>query len=88
LTITETDSDQASIVSTVFPVVDAFRREVAARVREAARRRRTSLNRLADLAGISRSQLARILRGKQDVKLGTLKAIADALSLPTRELIP
>lgn len=47
-----------------------------------------SLNRLADFAGISRSQLGRVLRCKQSPTAATLAKIAAALGVATRELLP
>jgi len=63
-------------------------RFVAAKVREIARRRRMSLNRLADFASMSRSHLGRLLDCEQSPTLATLTRIAAALDVPTRELLP
>jgi transcriptional regulator with XRE-family HTH domain len=67
---------------------DALHRHLSTRVREIAGRKKVSLNRLADLAGISRSHLARILRGESSPSLAVIGRIADALEVGVRELLP
>ncbi len=67
---------------------DALHRHVAARIRELAKRRDMSLNKLADFADISRSHLARILNCESSASLSTLRKIAEALGTNTRDLLP
>ena len=67
---------------------DALHRHIAARIREHARRRKISLNKLADFAGISRSQLGRVLRCEQAPTTVTLAKLAAALNVNTRDLLP
>ncbi len=67
---------------------DVLHRHVAARIRELARRRKVSLNKVADFAGISRSQLARVLGCESSPSLATLHRIAAALETTTRDLLP
>ena len=69
-------------------MLDAYHLAVAARIRAVAKRKGVSLNQLADLSGVSRSQLARILRGAQSPKLTTLRAFAATLDVTVRELLP
>ena len=42
---------------------------------------------LADKAGVPVRTIGRIERGEVDVRLGTLKKIADALGVPMRDLV-
>jgi len=42
---------------------------------------------LADLAGIERSHLARLELGEREAGLRMLEKIADALGIPTRDLL-
>ena len=42
---------------------------------------------LADMAGVPVRTIGRIERGEVDVRLGTLKKIADALGVPLRDLV-
>jgi DNA-binding Xre family transcriptional regulator len=67
---------------------DTLHRHVASCIRELARRRAVSLNKLADFADISRSHLARILNGESSPSLSTLRRIAAALDTSTRDLLP
>jgi transcriptional regulator with XRE-family HTH domain len=67
---------------------DAAHRQIAARIRELARRRRWSQNQLADFAGISRAQLSRILTCQQSPTVMTLGKIAAALDVGLRDLLP
>ena len=68
--------------------IDAYHRQLAMKIRDLAERKKMSLNRLADFAEISRSQLGRVLRGEQSPKLSALRKIAEALGVSTRELLP
>ena len=52
-----------------------------------AARKRYSINRLADFAGISRSYMSTILRQKNSPSLRTLQKIADALDVEVRDLL-
>lgn len=54
-------------------VPSALHRQIAARIREHAKRRKMSLNKLADFAGISRRQLGRILNAEQSTMISTLE---------------
>lgn len=67
---------------------DVLHRHIAAQIRKLARRRETSLNKLADFAGISRSQLGRVLRCKQSPTAVTLAKIASALEIDVKDLFP
>lgn len=46
-----------------------------------------SLNKLADFAGVSRAQLYNFLSGKNDVTLGWLDSVAEALDIDVLELV-
>lgn len=67
---------------------DGLHRQIAARIREHSRRRKMSLNKLADFAGISRSHLGRVLSCKQSPTAATLAKLAAALDVNTRDLLP
>lgn len=66
----------------------ALHRQIAARIREHAKKRKLSLNKLADFAGISRRQLGRIVNCEQSMMVSTLEKIAGALDVSVRELLP
>jgi transcriptional regulator with XRE-family HTH domain len=57
-----------------------------ARVRELAKARGYSINRLADFAGISGGFLSTVLRGEKSPTLRTIMKIADALNVDPIEL--
>ena len=63
-------------------------RYLAVRIREYAKRKKWSQNQVADFAGLSRSQLSRLVAGKQSPTLATLLKIAAALDVGVRELLP
>ncbi len=67
---------------------DATHRYLAARIREFAKRKRWSQNQVADFAGISRSQLSRVVAGKTSPTLVLLVKIARALEVGVRDLLP
>ncbi len=52
-----------------------------------ARRRRCSMNRLADAAGVARGALSDILAKRQSPTLTTLQKLADALEVPVGNLL-
>jgi len=54
---------------------------VCERIREAARRKGLSVNRLADFAGLSSSYLSAVLRGEKSPTLRTLDRVATALEI-------
>jgi len=60
---------------------------VRKKLRELARKRGWSMNLLADFAGMSRSNLSRIMNDKQSPTLRTLTNLADALDVSTVELL-
>jgi transcriptional regulator with XRE-family HTH domain len=68
--------------------VDALHREIARRIEQAARRKKWSLNQLADFAGLGRGYVSEMIRGKKSPTVRTLKKIADALDVSVRDLIP
>lgn len=65
-----------------------LRRAVVARVRELAKKRRISLVKLADFAGLSNAHLGRFLAAKQSATLDTLVKLADALDVRVKDLLP
>ncbi|MBI5495523.1 MAG: helix-turn-helix transcriptional regulator [Deltaproteobacteria bacterium] len=65
----------------------ALRRVVADNIRLCARRRRVSLNALADFAGVSRAQLYDVLAGRKAASTDWLGKIAAALDLEAWELL-
>jgi transcriptional regulator with XRE-family HTH domain len=69
-------------------VPSALHRQIAARIREHAKKRKLSLNKLADFAGISRRQLGRLVNCEQSMMVSTLEKIADALGVGVRDLLP
>ena len=60
---------------------------VAANIRRLAKRRRVGLNRLADEAGVSRSQLFNVLACTSAPSVGWLAAVAAALDVPAWKLL-
>lgn len=87
------ESGKAGNISTVSSVrrsrrPDALQAHVVARIRELAKRKRISLNKLADFAGVSRSHLARLLVQARSPTLLTLWRIAAALDANVRDLLP
>lgn len=60
---------------------------VRKRVRELAKKKGWSMNLLADFAGMSRSNLSRIMNGKQSPTVRTLKRIAETLEVPLKDLL-
>lgn len=67
---------------------EAIHREFCDRVKRRARRRNTAIEKLADDAGISRSQIWRILGGQSSPSLETIAALAEALGCRPRDLLP
>lgn len=68
--------------------VDAYHRELAARIRQLLRKRNVSQNVLADLAGVGRGQMSAIINAQQSPTVRTLKKLADALDVDPGELLP
>lgn len=58
-----------------------------ANVRRFVKKRRMSINRLADLAGLSRSSFYRVLNGESSPTLDTICSVADALEVLPRQLL-
>lgn len=55
-------------------------------IRELARKRGYSINRLADFSGVDRGHMSRLLRGEKSPTLSTLQKIAGAVDLTLFEL--
>jgi len=68
--------------------VDALHREIAKRITATMKRKKLSVNHLADYAGIGRGYLSELLRGKKAPTVKTLAKIAAALDVDLRDLIP
>ena len=68
--------------------VDNFHREIARRIVQAAKAKGLSANKLADFAGVSRGQMNYIVRATRSPTVRTLRKIAAALDMKTRDLIP
>jgi transcriptional regulator with XRE-family HTH domain len=68
--------------------MDELHRQVAARIRAQARKKRWSANQVADFAGLGRGYLSEVLAGKKSPTLRTLAKIASALDVPLKELFP
>lgn len=64
-----------------------LRRVFAANVKKRAKRKKVSLNTLAELAGIARSPFYRALSGKSAVTLDRLCKIANALDCEPEDLL-
>lgn len=56
------------------------------KLRAAAAVRRLTHDQIAEISGVSRPNITQVLNGKQEPRLSTLKAIADALGLQMAEL--
>ncbi len=67
--------------------MDAIHRHLATRIRQLARSRKMSMNRLADFAGLGRGYVSDVLAGKKSPTLRTLAKIAGALEVPVTELL-
>ncbi len=59
---------------------------VAENIKLAARRRRLSMNRLADFSGLNRPHLLRVTSGKADATIGWLAQLAEHLDVDLRSL--
>jgi transcriptional regulator with XRE-family HTH domain len=68
--------------------VDAYHQAIADRIKQLLSKRKISQNVLADLAAVGRGQLSAIINAKQSPTVRTLKKIADALEVDTRDLLP
>jgi lambda repressor-like predicted transcriptional regulator len=60
---------------------------LARNIRQAAKRRRQSLNALADLAGVSRSQLYDVLARRKAASIDWIARIATALEIEPARLL-
>lgn len=67
--------------------ITATTRRAVARVRQLAKAKGLSVNRLADFAGVSRGYLSRLLRAEQSPTLDTLEKLAEALGVEARDLV-
>ena len=50
--------------------------------------KKLSLNLLADFSGLGRGSMSKILSGRGNPTLRSLKRIADALEVPVQDLLP
>lgn len=66
--------------------IDPVHRALIARVRELARKKHWSANRLADFSGIARGYLSDMLAGRKSPTVRTLSKIARALEVSVRDL--
>ena len=66
---------------------DDLRDRVGERIRELAKRRKVSLNALAEDAGISRAMFYRVLKGQTPATTDTLAKLAKALRVDPMELL-
>lgn len=69
------------------PSPDELRARVAQRIREVAKRKKITLTRLADEAGMSRSHLWIVLRGESAASLDVLAKLAAALDVDPSALV-
>jgi transcriptional regulator with XRE-family HTH domain len=67
---------------------DDVHRRLIARIKELARRKRWSSNKLADFSTVGRGYLSDILAGKKSPTVRTLTRIARALEVEIRDLFP
>jgi transcriptional regulator with XRE-family HTH domain len=65
-----------------------FLRAIGKRVREARERRGFSQEELAAEAGVDRSYMSGLERGVRNISVLKLAAVARALGVPARELLP
>ncbi len=62
--------------------------EVGLRVKAARVRRMLTQTELASVSGVGRATIARIEAGTGHPRMTTIRALAEALDLPARELVP
>ena len=67
--------------------MDQVNQQCGIRIRKAREKQELLQRELADRAGVPVRTIGRIERGEVDVRLGTLKKIANALGLSVRELV-
>ncbi len=67
---------------------DALQVAVGARIVRLRKDRATTQEKLADAAGMSRNALSDVELGKADIRLSTIRRIAEALKCPLAELMP
>jgi transcriptional regulator with XRE-family HTH domain len=72
----------------VDPETAELRAEMSERLRKHAARRKVSLEALADLAGVSRSHMWRVLRCECSPSIDWLGKVARALECAPRDLLP
>jgi transcriptional regulator with XRE-family HTH domain len=60
---------------------------IAANIRRFAARRKMTIPTLADLAGVARASLYRVLRSDASVTADTIAKLADALDVHPRQLV-
>jgi transcriptional regulator with XRE-family HTH domain len=58
------------------------------RLREVRTRKAISQERLAELAGLHRTYVSSVERGKRNISLVNIESLADALGVPMAELMP
>lgn len=66
---------------------DTLHKQIATRIRDLARKRKKSLNVVAELAGISRAHLGRLLKCEQSPTVETLAKVAAALDIEVTDLV-
>lgn len=67
--------------------MDPINKECGRRIRQTREKQDLLQRELADRAGVPVRTIGRIERGEVDVRLGTLKKIADALGVAVRDLV-
>lgn len=68
--------------------MDCYNQIIVRRIRELCRKRKISINRLADMSGVRQSTLANIMHGEsRNPRIGTLHKIALALGMTVAELL-
>ena len=67
--------------------MDLINQECGRRIRKTREKQDLLQRELADQAGVPVRTIGRIERGEVDVRLGTLKKIADALGVSVRDLV-
>ena len=70
------------------PSPDRVHRQLILSVRGQMKRKRWSLNQLADFSGLGRGYLSDILTAKKSPTVRTLVKLADALEIEVRDLFP
>ena len=68
--------------------VDALHREIGRRIAAVAKKKKLSVNKLADFAGVGRGYLSEMMRGKKSPTVRTLAKLATALGVEVRDFLP